>query len=172
MNNFIKKASQIRDNIDNQLLSIKDYLESQGVGYRGSLIDEEQFPKQGVDHILVCQKRKQAARLLNDRKRIENHMGIYLERDPSLIAEIESAHPFAMINDVEEDSPAEVSGLMIGDLLVSYGNAEDLSKMITQVVEGQKTPVVVYRLGEGLMEFAVTPRKTETGLLGIRVLNL
>ncbi|EAY13786.1 26S proteasome non-ATPase regulatory subunit, putative [Trichomonas vaginalis G3] len=177
----VKAASFARDIIDKQLEDIKAYLESTGVGYRGSLVDKDGFPLPNIDHFRIANERKRAARLLNDRKRIENLISELLVSvptgdKPTLMMELEKQEPFCLISEVREGSPAEKAGLIDGDLLIKFGPATNMLDVKKNIVEGTAVDLVVYRVEEYSRELAscsLTPAKWEgDGLVGCHLIPL
>ncbi|GFS31454.1 26S proteasome regulatory subunit [Actinidia rufa] len=80
--------------------------------------------------------------------------------------------PFALVDEIAEDSPAAEDGLQLGDQVVKFGNVEsgdNLSPKLAseaQTNQGRGIPVVVLRQG-ALITLTVTPRVWQgRGLLG------
>lgn len=89
-----------------------------------------------------------------------------------------STNPFAVIDSVNAESPAELDGIVEGDLLLRFGSVADgqdcvarISKEL-QASEGSRVEVVVERRGAEVA-FFVTPRKwSGRGLLGCHMCPL
>ncbi|OHS94129.1 26S proteasome non-ATPase regulatory subunit [Tritrichomonas foetus] len=170
-----------RDNIDNNLIRIKDYLESTGMGYKTPLIDKEGFPIPDIDHYKILAERQHAARLLNDRKRLEFIIDCLTqtEGDPTrstntpLYRELEQLEPFAIIDEVFPDSPAEQCGIMNGDFVITFGNARSLPEVPKQIVEGNPLSIKVFRVkedGKTQVKLTITPAKWNgQGLIGCHI---
>lgn len=88
--------------------------------------------------------------------------------------------PFALVDEIAEDSPAAEDGLQLGDQIVKFGNVESgdnlLSKLASesQSNQGRGMSVVVLRQA-ALVNLTVTPRVWQgRGLLGchFRMLSL
>jgi len=183
MNNlgFIQKTaiivSRTRDQIDEKLLAIKDYLESTGFGYKKPLVDNEGFPYPDIDHVKILSERQRASRMINDRKRITNLMDNLTNSDQSPLYSLMNAHhPFAIATEVRQKSPAENSGLMDGDLVISFGKAHSLHQIKSEIIEFQAVEINVIRC-EGsecqVISLEITPRPWEgDGLVGCLLLPL
>ena len=131
---------------------IKDkvaYLKSTPVGLKGSLIDEEGFPKADVDHYAVREARHKLACAENDLKAVQTQMFETLQdlhqltRDgnaaaiaprPKVPRTTDSApplgfaplnrRPFLEVAEVASNSPASEAGLKVGDQLVRFATIE------------------------------------------------
>ncbi|PSS13945.1 26S proteasome non-ATPase regulatory subunit like [Actinidia chinensis var. chinensis] len=80
--------------------------------------------------------------------------------------------PFALVDEIAEDSPAAADGLQLGDQVVKFGNVESGDNLLpklaseAQTNQGLGIPVVVLRQGT-LITLTVTPRVWQgRGLLG------
>ena len=80
--------------------------------------------------------------------------------------------PFALVDEIAEDSPAAEDGLQLGDQVVKFGNVESGDNLLpklaseAQTNQGLGIPVVVLRQG-ALITLTVTPRVWQgRGLLG------
>ncbi|PSS08123.1 26S proteasome non-ATPase regulatory subunit 9 [Actinidia chinensis var. chinensis] len=85
--------------------------------------------------------------------------------------------PFALVDEIAEDSPAAEDGLQLGDQVVKFGNVESGDNLLpklaseAQTHQGRGIPVVVLRQG-ALITLTVTPRVWQgRGLLGYMVLE-
>lgn len=86
--------------------------------------------------------------------------------------------PFAMIDEITDDSPAAVDGLQLGDEIVKFGSVEAGDRLQGRLVsealsnEDSQVSLVIIRQGSP-MNLTVTPRKWHgRGLLGYVLLNL
>ena len=172
--------STARDNIDRQLLRIKEYLESTGLGYRGSLVDKDGYPLPDIDHQRILTERGHAARLLNDRKRVEyildqlTQTQFSVSGDVPLASDLEKAQPFALVDEVHLNSPAEKGGLFNGDFIVKFGEARRVTDIPNQIVDGEPLTVTVFRVdhsGRTFIDLSITPGPWEgNGLVGAHLL--
>jgi S1-C subfamily serine protease len=92
-----------------------------------------------------------AARIVKGEPIRSGYLGVSLDT-PSL------GRAGALVNTVQQGSPAEQSGLEVGDLIVQFGgksiqSSDDLAAQIRSVSPGQRIPVKVVRGGK---EQAVT----------------
>ena len=178
----IAAASASRDIIDKQLDGIKNYLESTGMGYKKSLIDNEGYPLPDIDHFKIMAERKRAARLLNDRKKIETVLEKLVETVPSdgkptLTMQLEEMHPFALISEVKEKSPAEEAGLAEGDFLLKFGKAKSLAEVKSNIVDCEQIKVNIFRAPEygDMKKYQVflTPHRFDgDGLVGCHLIPI
>jgi 26S proteasome non-ATPase regulatory subunit 9 len=165
-----------RDGIDAKLTAIKSYLESTGLGYRTPLVDREGYPLPDIDHARILTERQHAARLLNDRKRIDGiaemlaKTGVTSPDGASLGDELERLRPFAILDEVFADSPAESAGLQNGDFLLRFGGATRAASVPAQVREGEPVVLTVLRVEQGrwgALDITVVPAKWDgAGLIG------
>lgn len=175
---FAIAASNVREKIDGDLVEIRDYLESTGVGYRGSLVDSEGFPLPDIDHYKITGERKRAIRLLNDRKRIENVIDALTSSvmgdNPSISMELVTSAPYAIVHNVGENSPAERAGLIEGDFICSFGSARTLGMIPSIIVPQQILEISIIRIEDGAAvhhSLDLTPCEWEgNGLVGCLLL--
>jgi 26S proteasome non-ATPase regulatory subunit 9 len=173
--------AKARDTIDNQLIRIKDYLESTGLGYKGKLVDREGFPLPDIDHHRILMERQHASRLLNDRKRVEFILDCLTqtqysktETEHALYKDLEELHPFAIVDEVHQNSPAEKAGLCNADFMLKFGKATRISDVPNNIIEGTSVNVSVLRVdrtGRNILDFSITPGQWEgNGLVGAHLI--
>ncbi|KAL7097231.1 hypothetical protein ACP275_10G130900 [Erythranthe tilingii] len=82
------------------------------------------------------------------------------------------SRPFAMVDEINEASPAAEDGLQLGDQIVKFGNVEIGENALQRLAaegqekQGQAVPLVVMRQGS-VINMTVTPRAwSGRGLLG------
>lgn len=172
-----------------------------GPGITGGLVDAEGFPRSDVDIPAVLAQRRKLAELRNDHKDITNKIDKNLEvlhstklsRNEQSIArssgtsvslhsglsqndpmeeDLVTRLPFAMIDEITDDSPAAVDGLQLGDEIVKFGSVEAGDRLQGRLVsealsnEDSQVSLVIIRQGSP-MNLTVTPRKWHgRGLLG------
>ena len=178
----ISAARASRDIIDKQLEGIKDYLESTGMGYRKPLVDNEGYPLPDIDHYKILEQRQKAARLLNDRKKIETVLEKLVETiptngTPTLTMQLEELHPFALISEVAQKSPAEEAGLLEGDFLIKFGHAKQLHEVKSNIIDLEQIKVTIFRVSEyGDMKkyqlFLIPHRWDGEGLVGCHLIPI
>lgn len=176
--------STVRDSIDKQLLRIKDYLELTGVGYRGKLIDDEGFPLPDIDHYKILSERQHAARLLNDRKGIEFIIDCLTQTEGEtndglqpLYKDLEKYNPFAIVDEVHADSPAEKGGLKNGDFILQFGETRTMHEIPKQIHENMPLVLKIFRVskneGRELLDIKIVPAKwSGQGLVGSHILPI
>lgn len=86
--------------------------------------------------------------------------------------DVDVSRPFAMVDEITEESPAADDGLQLGDQIVKFGNVEYsdnlLSKLASEAQMNQGRPVTMLVMRQGtLITMTVTPRTWRgRGLLG------
>lgn len=80
--------------------------------------------------------------------------------------------PFAMVDEITDDSPAAEDGLQLGDQIIKFGNVEMGDEVVHRLAsearsnEGLPIPIVIMREGSQ-MNLTITPRQWHgRGLLG------
>uniref|UniRef100_A0A0D9XDT5 Nas2 N-terminal domain-containing protein n=1 Tax=Leersia perrieri TaxID=77586 RepID=A0A0D9XDT5_9ORYZ len=172
-----------------------------GPGITGGLVDAEGFPMPDIDIPAVLAQRRKLAELRNDHKDITNKIEKNLEvlhstklsrneqSIPTSSGTTASLHsglsqndpmeedavtglPFAIIDELTDDSPAAVDGLQLWDEIVKFGNVEAGDRLQERLVseacsnEDCQVSLVIIRQGSSL-NLTVTPRKWHgRGLLG------
>ncbi|KAL8236932.1 hypothetical protein R6Q59_018013 [Mikania micrantha] len=86
--------------------------------------------------------------------------------------DVNVSRPFAMVDEISEESPAAEDGLQLGDQIVKFGKVEFGDNLLTnlaseaQMNQGLPVPMLVMRQG-ALINLTVTPRTWRgRGLLG------
>ena len=131
-----------RDRLEAEAEAIRCELESapdgggRPAGMRGSLVDDEGFPRADVDVYRVRTLRNCLACIQTDHKALMAKIEKLL---PTLLApggggesrDVERASstlsPFAMVESVKDQSPADCAGLLTGDALLKYGAVTNLA---------------------------------------------
>lgn len=99
----------------------------------------------------------------------------HFNSDSTIIAmevDVTVSRPFAMVDEITEESPAAEDGLQLGDLIVKFGNVESGDNVLPRLAsegqanQGHPVPVVLMRQGTQI-NLTVTPRAWQgRGLLG------
>jgi 26S proteasome non-ATPase regulatory subunit 9 len=133
-----------RDALELEAFSISEDLNSFGpqgqapAGLKDLLVDKEGFPRADIDVISVLNKRNRLAIINTDHKilmkQIEDILKSHVSSDTisngktrfdesTIFINLENKNkPFAIINEILKDSPAESAGLLDGDKLVEFEN--------------------------------------------------
>ncbi|KAK9869237.1 hypothetical protein WA026_002988 [Henosepilachna vigintioctopunctata] len=186
----VLKLMETKDKIEDEIKQLTDILNLNGVGMNDPLVDPEGFPINSVDVYQVRHARNRIICLQNDHKglmkKIENGLHDYYcasnsstnqneivpERHDIIVHKI----PFAKINLVSDDSPAQLSGLNTNDELVEFGsinktnftNIADIAAVV-QHSEGKALNIKVKR-GDGYFTTSLRPKKWNgKGLLGCNI---
>ncbi|KAK0657319.1 26S proteasome non-ATPase regulatory subunit 9 [Cercophora newfieldiana] len=194
-----------KDNVEAELKALGSVLDSHGVDMNTSLITRDGFPRADLDVAQIRTTRARIIHLRNDYKDLMNviekhlheHFANLTEGDeptvtagggvPSILPDSVPEtldQPFAKVNSVVENSPAETAGLKAGDLIrnfgyVNFSNHDNLRKVAecVQGNEGQNILVKVSRTSAGQtqeLRLTLVPRRDwgGRGLLGCHVLPL
>ncbi len=121
-----------KDEIETEMDSIFDMLESEDfmrVGLSKPLVDENSFPIAGIDLLAVRQHRNRFAVLRTDLMELELEIEKHLHQIHEIArntgnisrGESKSHLPFGRVETVVGGSAAELSGIMVGDLISKFG---------------------------------------------------
>ncbi|KAI2635926.1 hypothetical protein GGS21DRAFT_489640 [Xylaria nigripes] len=195
-----------KDDLEAELKALSGVLDSHGVNMETPLVTPDGFPRADIDVAQIRTTRSRIISLKNDYKdlmgAIEKHLHEHFARmrDTDDVASTTPADratmmgdsipetldiPFAKVNSVVTDSPAESAGLKVGDEIRNFGyvnksNHDGLRKVAecVQGNEGQRVLVKISRRGErGVrqeLQLYLTPRSNwgGRGLLGCHILPL
>ncbi|EME82679.1 uncharacterized protein MYCFIDRAFT_72007 [Pseudocercospora fijiensis CIRAD86] len=195
-----------KDNIEAELSALGSVLDSHGVNMQTPLTDRGGFPRADIDVAQIRTTRARIVRLKNDHKAVMSRLedvvheqfaaGKAAEDLPSLQARGQSSStgsspapvvepPFAKVNSVVPNSPADQAGLKVGDRITKFGTAswtnhERLTKVAEVVQQNENRPILVKisRDGGGAsslgQELRLTPRRNwgGRGLLGCHLVPL
>ncbi|CAH2295836.1 26S proteasome non-ATPase regulatory subunit 9 [Pelobates cultripes] len=178
-----------KDEIEAQIKAYYDVLEDQkGVGMDAPLIDREGYPRADVDIYQVRTARHNIVCLQNDHKAIMKEIEEALhnlharekEKRNKDDAEAQAEaclqnlpESFAKIDAVTPGSPANLSGLQVGDEIVAFGsvNASNFQTLqniasVVQHSEGKPLSITVVRDNKSV-NISLTPQRwSGKGLLG------
>ncbi|RDW84978.1 putative 26s proteasome non-atpase regulatory subunit 9 protein [Coleophoma cylindrospora] len=198
-----------KDNIEAEISALSSVLDSHGVDMNTRLITPDGFPRADLDVAQIRTTRSRIIYLRNDYKTlmnvIEKHLHDHFARQAeNASSATESAAttsnipepiafraaetlgiPFARVNSVVPESPADSAGLKAGDQIRNFGyvnqaNHDGLKRVgeCVQGNEGRNVLVKVSRLDGALrrqeLELTLTPRRDwgGRGLLGCHILPL
>ncbi|KAI1827966.1 hypothetical protein F4861DRAFT_490111 [Xylaria intraflava] len=194
-----------KDNMEAELKALGGVLDSHNVNMETPLMTPDGFPRADIDVAQIRTTRSRIIHLKNDYKDLMNAIEKHLHehfaslRDTDDVASTPANGatmmgdavpetleiPFAKVNSVVSDSPAESAGLKVGDEIRNFGyvnksNHDGLRKVAecVQGNEGQRVLVKVSRRGEfgtrQELQFYLTPRRNwgGRGLLGCHILPL
>ncbi|RKP36868.1 hypothetical protein BJ085DRAFT_16515 [Dimargaris cristalligena] len=149
-----------KDIIENQLRTLEASLHKQGVGLNDPLIDAEGFPRADIDVSAVRVIRVEILKLRNDLKQLMADMeqclyevhskaqATAVQPPPKSETPESILLPFAVINSVARNSPAERAGLVKNDRLLRFGgidhtNHENLQALPGQVYQSLNQPLAL-----------------------------
>ncbi|KAL4571366.1 hypothetical protein LXL04_018124 [Taraxacum kok-saghyz] len=197
----IKKLMEKRSGLEAEMdVIIERLCQPGGPGLSGNLVDSEGFPRSDLDIPVVRADRHKLAELRNDYKSTTEKISQKIELlhsariapksstaidtgsnsqvvdNPSLISgmdvDVDVSRPFAMVDEISEESPAAEDGLQLGDQIVKFGNVEYGDNLLprlaseAQMNQSRPVPMIVMRQGTSV-NLSVTPRTWRgRGLLG------
>lgn len=181
-----------KESIEKELKSLFDLLKSQNVQMTEPVVDSEGYPRSDIDVYLVRQTRHRIICLQNDHKELMKQIeaGLYSlhaeQRElnsnflqSSQSQESELLLPFAKVNCVDLNSPADNAGLHIDDLIIQFGsvtskNFVDLSNVASLVQHSIGRPVhVKVKRGTRIFNLTLTPGTWNgKGLLGCNIVPI
>lgn len=196
VNKLMEKRSALETEMN---VIIERLCQPGGPGLSGNLVDSEGFPRSDIDIPIVRADRHRLAGLRNDHKDITEKISQNLELlhsarlapKSSTAMDSEGAitgshslsvdmsgmdvdvnRPFAMLDEITEESPAAEDGLQLGDQVVKFGKVEYGDNLLqrlaseAQMNQGSPVPMLIMRQGN-LINLSVTPRTWRgRGLLG------
>ncbi|PIA60454.1 hypothetical protein AQUCO_00300157v1 [Aquilegia coerulea] len=114
----------------------------------------------------------QFAHLVNTVSSASAHDALTKDTHSSMDVDINLGVPFAIVDEIVDDSPAAEDGLQLGDQIVKFGNVESGEGLLQRLAseaqsnQGRAVPLVVLRQGVPT-NLALTPRSWQgRGLLG------
>ncbi|CBX97832.1 similar to 26S proteasome non-ATPase regulatory subunit 9 [Plenodomus lingam JN3] len=194
-----------KDRVEAELKALGQVLDSHGVHMNTGLTTFDGFPRSDIDVAQIRTTRARIIRLKNDYKDLMSRIEKGLHEHHARIAEqaqnggaadqgaeafsvppaaLEA--PFAKVNSVVADSPAEAAGLKVGDTIIKFGwvdwtNHERLSRVAEIVSQNEGIPLTVQVLRPNAagspaesVQMQLTPRRNwgGRGLLGCHLLPL
>lgn len=182
-----------KEELEKNLSEYCSILESQGdVGLDEPLVDKDGYPRSDIDLVQVRQARHAIIRLQNDyadlMTKIEAGLKQHFkplnqsdnEAPPETSGNVFNAEvPFATVDLVTTGSPADKSGLRVGDKILQFGsvvhsNFKNMSS-IASVVKHSRNRSIRVHLNRGGLEISLplTPREWDgQGLLGCKIVPL
>jgi len=191
-----------RSSLETEMNAIVAHLSAPGgPGISGNLVDSEGFPRSDIDIPAVRAQRARLASLRNDYKvltaKIDENLQVLhsarltkvtplvpksadvsasLHDTTSQVSTMDedpvSGVPFAMVDEITDDSPAAEDGLQLGDQIIKFGNVGMSDEVVRRLAseaqsnEGLPVPLVIMRQGSPL-NLTITPRQWHgRGLLG------
>jgi len=164
----------------------------------GSLVDDEQYPRNDIDIYTVRRARNSVACLQNDHKEIMKQIESKLH-EVHAQARVMNDHqtaggdaqgrgngvstaprvPFAKVNLVDQGSPADSAGLKVGDEIVQFGsvvsgNFESMQTIATVVQHSKSKPMVIRVIrNQQEVRVSLTPKTwSGRGLLGCNIVPI
>ncbi|KAI1739341.1 hypothetical protein F4680DRAFT_143956 [Xylaria scruposa] len=211
-NGIVKQLSfaelqQKKDNMEAELKALGGVLDSHGVNMETPLITRDGFPRADIDVAQIRTTRSRIIHLKNDYKDLMNAIEKHLHEHFASLQDIGDVAsnpnpinqatmmgdsipetleaPFAKVNSVVANSPAETAGLKAGDEIRNFGyvnrtNNDDLKKVgeCVQGNEGQRVLVKISRRADSgtrqELQLYLTPQRNwgGRGLLGCHILPM
>ncbi|KAF2853416.1 26S proteasome non-ATPase-like protein regulatory subunit 9 [Plenodomus tracheiphilus IPT5] len=194
-----------KDRVETELKALGQVLDSHGVHMTTGLTTFDGFPRSDIDVAQIRTTRARIIRLKNDYKDLMSRIEKGLHEHHARLAE-QAQHPdtagqgtdafsappaaleapFAKVNSVVAESPAESAGLKVGDTITKFGwvdwtNHERLSRVAEAVSQNEGIPLTVKVLRPNAsggpaetVQMQLTPRRNwgGRGLLGCHLLPL
>ncbi|KNC98458.1 uncharacterized protein SPPG_06158 [Spizellomyces punctatus DAOM BR117] len=189
---LVAKAQRLvreKDALEAHIRELEQVLQSQGVGMDDPLTDAAGFPRADIDVYQIRHARVEIIRKKNDLKAImkdieqalhDVHAQAKLEptvtaaetRERTTIND-DNLKPFALVNGVAPDSPADEAGMKRNDLILRFGTVdathrEGLKRLSDLVAGSENKPIdILVRRDGTVTALTVTPHKwSGRGLLG------
>ncbi|GAW16011.1 hypothetical protein ANO14919_054330 [Xylariales sp. No.14919] len=201
------ELSQKKDNMEAELKALGGVLDSHGVNMETPLVTRDGFPRADLDIAQIRTTRSRIIHLKNDYKDLMNAIEKHLHEHFASLQGTDDVSstptpanratmmgdtlpatldvPFAKVNSVVADSPAEAAGLKAGDEIRNFGyvnksNHDGLKKVAecVQGNEGQRVLVKISRRADPgtrqELQLHLTPRHNwgGRGLLGCHILPM
>ncbi|KAF2177707.1 26S proteasome non-ATPase regulatory subunit 9 [Zopfia rhizophila CBS 207.26] len=194
-----------KDRVEAELKALGSVLDSHGVNMNTTLTTFDGFPRSDIDVAQIRTTRARIIRLKNDYKDLMSKIEVGLHEHHARQTETAQNNsatassgtvtggsaaaleaPFAKVNSIAPDSPAETAGLKVGDNITKFGwvdwtNHDKLSRVAEAVSQNEGLPITVKALrpsaSDGPLEsvqMQLTPRRNwgGRGLLGCHLLPL
>jgi 26S proteasome regulatory subunit N4 len=177
MNQVLRDLEARKINVEKEIGVNMEVLKSNGLNFEDSVLDADGFPRDDIDVIACRHAKKNIIELRNDFREImlklSNELNQFYQQQQPEKNEIPA---IAIIDDVQESSPASESGLLINDLLVGVyesANGERVQSQTLQsiqklVLESENHELIFQiRRGTNMLNISVTPKRwSGRGLLG------
>nr|XP_033322467.1 26S proteasome non-ATPase regulatory subunit 9 [Megalopta genalis] len=137
--NYVLQLMKDKDDIEAEIKALKEILDSNHVGMDESLVDSEGYPRQDIDVYQVRHARHKIICSRNDHKTLMKKIEEGLHKihalsgnragssEPVEENDVEQAvqlEPFLRVNLVSPDSPAEIAGIEVDDLILEFGSID------------------------------------------------
>ncbi|KAI1152186.1 hypothetical protein F4825DRAFT_420284 [Nemania diffusa] len=201
------ELQQKKDNMEAELKALGGVLDSHGVNMETPLLTRDGFPRADIDVAQIRTTRSRIIHLKNDYKDLMNAIEKHLHEHFASLQGTDNVGPtptpanratmmgdtlpetlevpFARVNSVVANSPAEAAGLKAGDEIRNFGyvnkNNNDGLKKVAECVQGneeQRVLVKITRRGDSgtqqELQLYLTPRRNwgGRGLLGCHILPI
>jgi 26S proteasome non-ATPase regulatory subunit 9 len=184
-----KKLIKEKEAIEVSIQDQESILRSHGTDMKTPLIDKDGFPRADIDVYSVRIARATLAKLYNDLKSKMDEIAealVLLHQCNHEVESVESTSeadkldiPFAKVNGVAPDSPANIAGLERGDLVIEFGTVSiktesPLQAIATELPKNEfKSLKIRVRRGEDIIILAVIPKPWGgRGLLGCHLVSV
>ncbi|KAI0442470.1 hypothetical protein F4803DRAFT_519097 [Xylaria telfairii] len=201
------ELQQKKDNLEAELKALGGVLDSHGVNMETPLITQDGFPRADIDVAQIRTTRSRIIYLKNDYKDLMNAIEKHLHEHFASLQDIGDVAsnpgpanqammmgdsipetleiPFAKVNSVVADSPAEVAGLKAGDEIRNFGyvnrSNHDGLKKVGECVQGNEGRRVLVKISRRTdsgtrqeLRLYLTPQRNwgGRGLLGCHILPM
>ncbi|TGJ80048.1 hypothetical protein E0Z10_g8706 [Xylaria hypoxylon] len=201
------ELQQKKDNMEAELKALGGVLDSHGVNMETPLITRDGFPRADLDIAQIRTTRSRIIHLKNDYKDLMNALEKHIHEHFASLQDTSDAIstptpanpatmmgdtiletlevPFAKVNSVVADSPAEAAGLKAGDEIRNFGyvnkSNHDGLKKVAECVQGNEEHRVLVKISRRTdpgtqqeLQLYLTPRRNwgGRGLLGCHILPI
>ena len=191
---YVFQLMKDKNKIESELKALQEVLDANHVGMDDPVVDSEGYPRNDIDVYQIRHARHKIICLRNDHKALMNKIeeGLHkvhaMARDQTEsstaatandIVDTTDLEPFLRVNLVSPDSPAELAGIHVEDLILAFGsidyrNFKSLKDIGTLVQNSRyKTINVNIKRGSSTLSLTLTPRPwAGKGLLGCNVIPI
>ncbi|KOC59020.1 26S proteasome non-ATPase regulatory subunit 9 [Habropoda laboriosa] len=189
---YVLQLMKDKDKIESDLEDLKEILDANHVSMDDTLVDSEGYPRNDIDVYQVRHARHRIICLRNDHRALMEKIEEGLHRVHALAGnQVENSsatnstqdsvqlEPFLRVNLVSPDSPAEITGIQVDDLILEFGsidcrNFKSLKDIGTLVQNSRYKPInVKIKRGSNIIALTLIPRPwVGNGLLGCNVIPI
>ncbi|KAH3687414.1 hypothetical protein WICPIJ_001591 [Wickerhamomyces pijperi] len=177
VNNFtFDQLSQLKKSVEDELTRLHSSLTKNKVTMETPLVTFDGFPRSDINVIEVRTLRILIIKLTNDLAVIRNRIMQLLPSQFKAKEATQSHVPFAIISEIQPESPSSTAGLVENDKLISIANVnvinhDNLKGLVKLVSSSRNVPLGMKVLRNGqILELKLIPAEwSGRGLLGCKL---